>query len=66
MEMAGHDPDNQDPGPPAMEHQPSQASEELEAMQTLGESGAGVDADGEPGPEVSNNFDDFLNTEAQN
>ena len=61
MDMAGHDPDTQDTGAPAMEHEPSQASDELEAMQTIG-AGAGAEGgDGEPGPEVSNTFDDFLN-----
>jgi hypothetical protein len=67
MEMAGHDPDTQDTGPAAMEHEPSQASEELEAMQTIGDSRGGDVGDGEPGPEVSNTFDDFLNNaEEQN
>ena len=62
--MTGHDPDTQTEGPAAMEHEPSQASEELEAMQSIGENGTGGDGDGdgdgEPGPEVSSTFDEFL------
>jgi hypothetical protein len=66
MDMAGGDVDNQDSGPPALEQQPSQASEELEVMQTVGESSGATDADGEAGQEVGNNFDDFLNAEEPN
>lgn len=67
MEMTGHDPDAQTDGPPAMEHEPSAASDELEAMRSMGDHAAGTDGEGEPGPEVSNTFDDFLNNnEEQN